>query len=390
MSVLTEEVLELIDARFTGRVNTVITFMLERLGLRIKQIGQLSPSDAYALANSVEIGADINKIAKELAIATGKNIDDIYPLYDQIASESTSLAKTLYDYRNISYIPYADNIRLQRQVKSWADLTAGTFENASRTTGFNLPSNYTGKNIWYNLASGYRNGIDQAVTSVSNGFTSYQDDMYKLIKSYANQGIHTMDYPTGYSRRLDTSVRMNLLEGVRQVNQGIQNQIGYEVGADGVEISAHPLCAEDHLPYQGRQYTKQAYEELNNSLARPIGTMNCKHFSYSIVLGVSSPSYTNYQLRQFQLQSREKMSYKGQEYTKYEITQLQRKIETEVRKQKDFQIIGVASNNKKVIDKAQQNITRLTNEYKNLSKAAGIPTQMERMRVVGYKRVSTK
>jgi hypothetical protein len=390
MAVLSEEVLELIDARFTGRVNTVITFMLEKLGLRIKQIGQLSSNDAYALANSVEIGGDINKITKELAIATGKNIDDIYPLYDQIASKSTSLAKPLYDYRNISYIPYADNIRLQRQVKSWADLTAGSFENASRTTGFNLPSNYTGKNIWYNLASGYRNGIDQAVTSVSNGFTSYQDDMYKLIKNYADQGIHTMDYPTGYSRRLDTSVRMNLLEGVRQVNQGIQNQIGYEFGADGVEISAHPLCAEDHLPYQGRQYTKQAYEELNNSLARPIGTLNCKHFAYSIVLGVSSPSYTRSQLKDFQLQSREKMNYKGQTYTKYELTQVQRKLETEIRKQKDFQIIAVASNNKQAIAKAQQNITRLTNQYRILSKCAGIPTQMERMRVPGYKRVSIK
>jgi hypothetical protein len=150
------------------------------------------------------------------------------------------------------------------------------------------------------------------------------------------------------------------------------------------------LCAEDHLPYQGRQYTKQAYEELNNTLARPIGTMNCKHFTYSIVLGVSSPSYTNYQLKQFQLESRTKINYKGKEYSKYEITQLQRKLETEVRKQKDFQIIAVASGNKRAIAKAQQNITRLTNEYKNLSKAAGIPTQMERMRVPGYKRVSTK
>lgn len=387
MSILSEEVLNLVDARFTNRINAVVTLLLQTFGTRIKQIGQLSYTDAMILANSVEIGGDVRKISQALATATNKNVADIYQLFDQIAMQSTSLAKDLYEYRGMSFIPYENNLRLQRQVNSWAELTAGSFVNASNTTGWNLP-NLSGLNVWHSLASGYRDGIDKAVMSVSNGLSSYQDDMYKLIKSYAAQGISTIDYASGYSRRLDTSVRMNLLEGVRRVNQGVQQQIGYEVGADGFEISAHFYCAEDHIMYQGRQYTKQEYEELNNMLARPIGTMNCKHFAYAIVLGISSPSYTKSQLKQFQLQSREKLVYKNQEYSRYELTQLQRQLETAVRKQKDFQIIAVAADNKQAISKAQQNITRLTNEYKNLSNAAKIPTQMERMRVSGYKRVA--
>ena len=53
------------------------------------------------------------------------------------------------------------------------------------------------------------------------------------------------------------------------------------------EIDAHGLCAEDHLPYQGRQYSLRNYERLNSYLKRPIGTCNCRHGISYIILGVS-------------------------------------------------------------------------------------------------------
>ena len=70
----------------------------------------------------------------------------------------------------------------------------------------------------------------------------------------------------------------------------------------------------------------------------------------------------------------------------YEGTQLQRRLETEIRKQKDTQILGIASDNKELIYNAQYKITQLTNRYRELSKISGLPTKMEKMRVVGYKR----
>lgn len=384
--VLSEETLFLIEQRFVRRIERVNRDMLSMLGKRIKEIGQLSITDAYVLANSIEMGADITKITQDLAKATGKNIQDIYPLYDEIAKKNLKFAEVLYKYRDANYVPYSENIRLQRQVNAWSDMTADTFINISRTTGFSLPD-YTGTKIWYKLASGYQHAIDQAVLSTSTGM-NYGDQMYKVIKSMSDSGIRTIDYASGYSRRLDSSVRMNLLEGIRRVNQGTQNIIGSEVGADGMEISAHPLCAEDHLPYQGRQFTKIEYEQLNNTLNRPIGTLNCKHFAYNIILGVSSPSYTNQQLRQFRKDSMDKIKWNGKSYTRYQMTQLQREYETAIRRQKDFQIIAKESNNRKAIDKAQSNITRLTNEYKRLSNTAGLRPEMERMRVVGYKRIA--
>lgn len=379
--VLSEEALLLIEQRFVRRIERVNRLMLTLIGKRIKEIGQLSISDAYMLAQSLEIGADVNKITLELAKQTGKNVEEIYKLYDQIAKQNLKFSRDLYETQNIGYIPYSENIRLQQHIKSWADSTAGTFINISKTTGFNLPD-YTGTKIWYRLASGYRHTIDQAVLAVSNGIRTYQEEMYRVIKQLSDSGLRTIDYTSGYSRRLDSSVRMNLLEGVRRVNQGTQNIIGSEVGADGVEISAHPLCAEDHLPYQGRQYSKTEYEALNNRLDRPIGTLNCKHFAFAIVLGVSSPSYSKELLNQYKDDSRKKVKWKGKTYTRYQMTQLQREYETAIRHQKDFKIIAEESNNKQAIDKAQINIKRLISEYKTLSNTANLKLEMDRLRII--------
>ena len=72
----------------------------------------------------------------------------------------------------------------------------------------------------------------------------------------------------------------------------------------------------------------------------------------------------------------------------YEGTQLQRKIETEIRKAKDIQIIAKASGNKELVQESQTRITQLTYKYRELSKISGLPTQLERARVSGYKRTN--
>ena len=62
----------------------------------------------------------------------------------------------------------------------------------------------------------------------------------------------------------------------------------------------------------------------------------------------------------------------------------------EVRKQKDAQIIAKASDNMKLVKESQEKITALTEKYRELSEASGLPTKMQRMRVSGYKRTKVK
>jgi hypothetical protein len=108
------------------------------------------------------------------------------------------------------------------------------------------------------------------------------------------------------------------------------------------------------------------------------------------VLGVSKPNYTAEQLQEIIDENNNGFELDGEHYTNYQGTQMQRRLETKIREQKDIQIIAKASGNKELVEESQRKITQLTRKYKELCSISGLPTKMERMRVSGYKRTSIK
>lgn len=71
-------------------------------------------------------------------------------------------------------------------------------------------------------------------------------------------------------------------------------------------------------------------------------------------------------------------------------TQLQRRIELNIRKQKDTQILARASGDNELVEQSQNKIRLLTNKYNELCNVSGLLPQKIRMQVSGYKRVKTK
>jgi len=71
-------------------------------------------------------------------------------------------------------------------------------------------------------------------------------------------------------------------------------------------------------------------------------------------------------------------------------TQLQRRIELNIRKQKDTQILARASGDTELIEQSQNKIRLLTSKYNDLCKASGLKPQKQRMAVMGYKRTKIK
>lgn len=110
-----------------------------------------------------------------------------------------------------------------------------------------------------------------------------------------------------YTRRIDSAARQNVLDGISYIAQETAKSNGEKFGADGYEISAHATCAPDHLPYQGKQYTKAQFDKLQAGLKRPIGQWNCRHLIYPIILGVSAPAYSDEELKEFEINSNEKI-----------------------------------------------------------------------------------
>lgn len=387
--------LELLLERFYNRFNQYNAKVLEKLGEAIKKFDGVSPTTAHKIAQELKYGTDIDDLMAELSRLSGKSVKDIEEVFDIVAEENVAFAEVYAKAKNMEFVDYKDNDQLKRLVKGIAGETNATFKNISKTRaiGFVLKDKY-GKKTFKNLKDTYIDLIDEAVFNVEIGVSDYQSAMRGVIKQLAESGVkiheEKVGYPSGYNRRIDSSVRQNVLTGVRKINITTQKIVGRQYGADGIEISAHSPCAEDHLFLQGKQFSNKEFKKLNASLERPISEYNCRHFVFSIVLGVNQPSYSDKMLNEMNKESQRIIEYEGKKYTAYEATQVQRKLETEIRKQKDQQIIARASDNKELIKESQDRITKLTNKYKEISKISGLPTRMDRLKVTKYRRISAK
>lgn len=385
--------LELLLERFYNRFNQYNTKVLQKMGETINKFDGVSPTTAHKIAQQLKYGTDIDDLIAELSKLSGKSIKDIEEAFDLVAKENVEFAEVYAKAKNMEFVDYKDNEQLKRLVKSIAGETNATFKNISRvkTIGFVLKDK-NGNSIFKDLKKTYNDLIDEAVFNVETGVNDYQSAMRGVMKQLADSGVKVHEekvgYKNGYNVRIDSAVRQNVLTGIRQVNLNIQKQVGRDFGADGVEISAHSPCAEDHLPIQGKQFSNKEFKKLNASLERPIGEYNCRHFVFSIVLGVNQPSYSNKMLNQMNRESQSVIEYEGKKYTAYEATQVQRKLETAIRKEKDRQIIARASGDKDGVGIAQSNISVFTRKYNDFSKNAGLDTYKNRLSVSGYRRVN--
>ena len=384
------------------RINALNEDILEIIGNRIKEIGEMTPTQVHQINQMLMYNTDIDRIIQKLAEVSGMNVNDIYSLFEYSAKTNQDFARQFYRARGISYIPYAQNKALKEQIRAIAKITAKEYANMSRTSAIGYTvKDLKGNLVFKDISSAYKDIIDKAILNVGQGKTTYQQEMRKAIKQIGQSGLKTIDYESGRSVRLDSAIRQNTLEGLRTLTNQIQEQFGEEFGADGVEVSHHINSAPDHIDtVDGKQFSLNGdrvvkgklykdFNTVNNSLDRQVSTLNCRHYIFSIVLGVNKPQYTDKQLEEDKKKNKEGFDFEGKHYSNYEGEQLQRLIEREIRKQKDIQILAKASGDKELTLQAQTKITQLTTKYKQLCNVSGLPNKLKtRASVVGYKRIN--
>ena len=333
---LSQEVEERLAEHLTARIEEANSYILKRIGEAIKQISTLTPSQAYQIAQILKYGGTYNEIAKELARVSGKNVQDIYKIFEQVAKDNKEFAKQFYKYRKIDFIPYSKDIALQNQVNSIARLTAETYLNIANTRGIGfLFRNQDGQMYFKDIQQAYYEIIDRGILAISQGKETFQTEMRRIIKDVGGNGV--VIYESGRTRRLDSAVRMNILDGIRQVSNETAQRYAEEYNADGIEISVHSNPAPDHADVQGRQFSNEEYKKLSdgevakdykgisrqlghskNGSYRHISEYNCYHKIFPIVLGVSKPEYTDKQLKEIQEKNEKGFEFEGKHYTNYE------------------------------------------------------------------------
>lgn len=404
-----EKVVEKLMKPIVDRQEAINNYVIEKIAKRVREIGELSSSDVYSLTRLRASGADIKEINEELARLTGLQVKDIKKLIKQVAELNYIDAKPFYDYRHTPYIPFEKNIPLQEIVAAVAKQTVDTYINLSKSQAFMIRDLKNPKVLKpTSIAKTYQSIVDEAIQVSQQGTIDYNTAMRRTMKQLNESGIRYVTYDTEsgrkYTQRLDTAVRRNILDGIRAINQGVQDEVGKQFGADGKEITVHENSAPDHEPIQGHQFTNEEYDKLQNeepfedyngrkfsAIKRAIGTLNCRHFTYSIVLGVTKPNYSQEQLDEMIKRNHQGYTTKdGRHLTLYECTQYQRRLETEIRKNKDGQMMALQCGDEDLAREYQAKINRLTKKYNAFSKAVGIAPQKTRMTVSGYHKISVK
>lgn len=389
------------------RINALNEDILTIIGNKIKEIGELTPTQVHQIQQMLMYDTDIDTIVQKLAEVTNMNVNDIYNMFEYSAKTNQDFAKQFYKARGISYISYVKNKALKEQIRAIAKITAKEYANISRTSAIGYTvKDLKGNLVFKDISSIYKDIIDKAILNAGQGKTTYQQEMRNAIKQIGQSGLKTIDYESGKSMRLDSAIRMNTLGGLRKLNNQVQEQFGKEFDSDGVEISVHQYPADDHAEVQGHQFSNKEFEKLqetgiakdyNGKIIdihykgnyRPISEYNCYHRPFRIVLGISKPLYTKRQLEEIKEKNNEGFDFDGKHFSMYQGTQLQRLIERRIREQKDIQILAKSSGDKELTLQAQTKITQLTTKYKQLCNVSGLPNQLKTRAIVSeYKRIN--
>ena len=354
----------------------VSEYLLQDITRRVAEAGQLTSTAQYQVWRAQQLGVSQRELKKELRRRLGLSHQEIRRVLYQSAQSGYDLDIRRFPY--VQALPFARNASLQQIVAAAVELAQADFTNLVQTLGMVDPF---GRAL--PLQEAYRSCTDFAFQQVITGAASYTQAIRQATRNLAEKDVRTIDYQSGVHTSLEAAVRRNILGGLGLMLEQVSQVTHDQLGCNGWEISAHANSAPDHEPIQGRQYPDREYEALNNSLRRRIGTLNCGHTAFPIILGVNWPQHSKAELEQFRADNEKGVDIDGQHYTGYEATQMQRKLERTIRAQKRRVMVDEAAGDKEKLSQDQSKLTLLHQRYVQFSKAAGLKTQYERTEVAG-------
>lgn len=374
---LTAEQIATLRDKATDLTLPIINYLLQDLAERIAQAGQFTATAQYETWKLQQLGLsqkEIKQKLKKLLKATNQQIEQLM----------TQSAETGYNFElrklpTAGAVAFKENAAVQQIVSAAVTLAQDDLSNITQTLGMTDPYGNAQP-----LQTAYRQCMDFAFTQVSTGATDYNTVVREATRNLANKGVCIIGYESGVHTSLEAAVRRNVMGGLGLMQEQISKQNHDDMGANGWEIDAHSNSAPDHEPIQGKQYSDADYEALNNSLVRRIGTLNCGHAAFPIILGVSLPQYSTSELEAMRDDNEKGIEYNGKHYTGYEATQRQRQLETAIRKQKRRILVDEATGDAEKLETDRIKLQTLRQEYNRFSKAAGLRTQAERAEVAGF------
>lgn len=337
-------------------------------------------------------GLPLDQIEKRIRKALNLSEAEFNRIFEGVIERNRAFYGDTLTRVGLTYSPVRE-AALKAQETAIAAQTLGELQNITRSLGFAVPG-LGGKVIPGTIQETYTRILDVAAVKVQSGATGYQGAIREAIDKLAVSGLQWVDYPTGWHNRIEVSARRAVMTGVGQLCNKYSDALREEIGTEFVEVSAHRGARDKgvgfvcHRDWQGKCYHIGGavdvdgvhYPDFVSTCGygdiRGIGGANCRHKYTAFVPGIMERSYTDEELANIDPPP---FTFEGKEYSAYDATQMQRRLETAMRAQKRKMIGFEAAGDKERYTAAKAKYRALSAKYKAFSKAADLPEQRQRL-----------
>ena len=223
----------------------------------------------------------------------------------------------------------------------------------------------------------YQRSMDLALLKLSTGTFSYDQVVKDLVHQLAQSGLRSIDYASGRSYHIDTAARMVVRTASSQLAGKITEMNIEKTGVELVYVDAHAGARPSHAIWQGKVYSYKGsskkypnfVEATNYGDVTGLKGANCTHNFYPYWEGSPIPKF----------EEPEPVKVNGKEYTRYEATQQQRKMERGIRATKrEIEALNEIGYDTTDFNKKLNSQLR---EYNQFSKAVDIRPKKNRLNV---------
>lgn len=382
------EVLDALPEELAELFRALEITLLEEICSRLKaadELNEVTVQDIRALRSH---GIDLKDIEKAIRKTTGISETKLNKLFDDVVERNQKYYTELIDLAHITQPETLVSVE-----DTWAiyEQTKQTLRNITRSMGFLVNAGRT----MLPPAKAHQWALDAATLKVESGAISYGQAVKDAVRELASGGLRVVDYESGHRDHVDVAARRAVMTGVSQLCSKYTEQAAEYLETPYYEVSAHAGARDvpgrspwsSHKEWQGKVYSTRSgdiypniYEVCGLGAVDGLEGANCRHRRNVWVEGVSERTYTDKQLAH--IDDGLGCTFEGKTYTAYEATQMQRRIERTIRKQKRLKNAYEAAGLTGEATTANIKLRRLNAKYKEFSKAAGLPEQWERMKVL--------
>lgn len=382
------EILDALPEELAKIYRTLENTLLDEICSRLVFAGQLNEVTVQDIRALRSHGIELKSIKETISKTTGLSKQKLNSLLNDVVERNRKYYTELIDLAHITQPETLVSVE-----DTWAiyEQTKQTLRNITRSMGFLVDAGRT----MLPPAKAYQWALDNAEMQVQSGAINYNQAIKTAVKQLADSGLKVVDYESGHRDQIDVAARRAVMTGVNQICTKYTEQSAEYLETPYFEVSAHagardkpgPSPWSSHKDWQGRVYSIRAgdiypsiYEVCGLGTVDGLEGANCRHRRNVWVEGVSERTYTDEQLAH--IDDNLGCEFDGKKYTAYEATQMQRRVERQIIKQKRLVTAYKASEQKDEYYAAKAKLVRLNAKYKAFSEAAGLPLQWERTKVL--------